>query len=105
MSYDVSLYLGGGNESACVFDRNHTSNTARMWREAGCDVAEFHGKSALEFGAYLSLAIDDIEFRPGHYEYWAPENGWGTVNTTLDFLRALRDACERYPNATVAVSR
>jgi hypothetical protein len=95
----------GGSGSVYCYDSNHTSNTAIMWRTAGCDIAAFHDKSAREFGAALSLAIDDIEFRPGYYAQWNPENGWGNVETTLDFLRGLRRACEAYPLAEVRVSR
>lgn len=105
MSYDVTLELDGGNESADVYWRNHTSNTAQMWREAGCDIAEFHGSDAHGFGIALSLAIADIEFRPGYYAQYEPDNGWGSIETTLEFLRGLQEACERFPVAVVRVSR
>lgn len=106
MSYDVSLMLnGGGTESAEVYWANHTSNTAIMWREAGCDIAEFHEAPASLFFPALALAVSDMEFRPGHYAQWNPPNGWGDVESTLGFLRGLRDACERFPLAKIRVSR
>lgn len=105
MSYDVYLEIDGGNESVEAYWRNHTSNTAQMWREAGCDIAEHHGSDAHGFGTALSLAIADIEFRPGHYAQYAPDNGWGSVESTLRFLCDLRAACERFPTAMVRVSR
>lgn len=105
MSYDVYLEIDGGNEYAEVYWRNHTSNTAAMWREAGCDIAEHHNGDAHGFGIALTFAIADIEYRPGHYAQWEPENRWGTVESTLGFLRDLQAACERYPSAVVRVCR
>ena len=106
MSYDVDLYADtGGPERVSVFERNHTSNTAVMWREAGCDLAEYNGRPAAELVAPLELAVADIEFRPGHYAQWNPPNGWGSVETTLEFLRDIRDGCLAHPQTTVRVSR
>lgn len=106
MSYDVYLEVdGGGPDSVEAYWRNHTSNTAVMWREAGCDVADFDGAEAWAFARSLGRAVRDIEERPDHYAKWNPSNGWGSVETTLAFLRDLLDACERFPKAKVRVSR
>lgn len=106
MSYDVYLEVdAGGPEPVKAYWRNHTSNTAVMWREAGCDIADFEGAGAGTFSVALASAIADIEARPDHYAQWNPENGWGSVETTLAFLRDLSDACENYPAAKVRVSR
>lgn len=106
MSYDVYLEVdAGGPEPVEAAWFNHTSNTAIMWREAGCDIADFEGADAKAFSIALTRAIADIEERPDHYAKWNPPNGWGSVETTLDFLRKLRDACEAYPLAKVSVSR
>ncbi|KQO98387.1 hypothetical protein [Leifsonia sp. Leaf264] len=106
MSYDVTLVA---ENSEGLFEdlywRNHTRNTSQMWRDAGCDIAEFHGKTAAEFAAALAPAIADIEARPEHHEQYVPDNKWGTVKTTLLFLHDLLDACNAHPDATVEVDR
>lgn len=106
MSYDVYLEIAtGADEFAEVYWRNHTSNTAIMWREAGCDIADFEGAKASDFAVSLARAIGNIEATPDHYARWNPPNGWGSVDTTLDFLRALQTACELHPSTIVRVSR
>ena len=106
MSYDVSLMqadaLGDEHE---VFWRNYTSNTAIMWREAGCDLAEFHDKPALVLAESLRPAVADMANRPSHYGQWDADNGWGNYAGTLAFLAEILDGCDRYPDARVDVCR
>jgi len=107
VSYDVYLEIStGGPSPKAVFDRNHTSNTASMWREAGCDIAEFDGRPAREFAVALAEAIQDISGNPDYWQrHHAPSNGWGTVDTTLRFLSDLLVGCTLHPDTTVRVSR
>lgn len=106
MSYDVSLEVdAGGPDPVLAADFNHTSNTAGMWREAGCDIAAFDGKPATEFATALWTAITDMSARPGHYRQQDPPNGWGSSETCLEFLQNLHRACVAYPLATVRVCR
>lgn len=106
MSYDVSLYIDDAKgDRHCVVDVNHTSNTARMWREAGCDLAEFHMKTGAELAAALGPALFEMRVRPTHFSQWNPENGWGSYSTTMAFLEQLLDGALRWPNAVVHVSR
>lgn len=106
MSYDVYLEVdAGGPEPVEAMWVNHTSNTAVMWREAGCNLAECDGRPAAQVAEGLAVAIADIEARREHYAQWNPPNGWGSVDTTLDFLRGLLDGCQRYPRSTMRVSR
>lgn len=106
MSYDVYLVVQTGPAaSAVVFESNHTSNTSPMWRAAGCDLAEAHGKTAPELAAQLTRAVADMESRPEHYRPMNPANGWGSYDTALTFLRELLAACELHTFARVEVSR
>lgn len=114
MSYDVSLRLGpqepcptcghsamsSGKE---VFTINHTSNTSRMWKYAGCDLRAFHGKTAAELAPSLVLAIAIIKNDLEGYREYEPENKWGTVESTLGFLKHILVACVQHPNAVVVV--
>ncbi len=106
MSYDVHLEVdAGGPETVECYWRNHTSNTSRMWRDAGADIAEMYGKPAGECARALASAADRIETHPDLYSPMESPNGWGTRESTVLFLRDLADACERFPKATVRVSR
>jgi len=107
MSYDVYLELDDKTETdnEFVWERNHTSNTARMWRTAGCDIAEFDGKPASELGPAAARAIAAIVTEPEKYRPMEPANGWGSVPSTVHFLTAIWEACAEHPEATVRVSR
>ena len=114
MSYDVDLHIGpqtpcpmcghSAQESGKeVFSRNHTSNTAEMWRKAGCDLAAYDGKLAHELAAALESAIVEIASHPDTYREFEPANGWGNMDTTLAFLRAIHSACLEFPSAVASV--
>lgn len=87
-----------------VLEVNYTSNTAPMWRDGGCDLREFDGKSASELLPAVNRAIVDMLARPAHHKQYEPENGWGSYDGTLKFLRQIRAACESDPDAKVRVS-
>lgn len=106
MSYDVYLAIDtGGDEPVDVFDRNHTSNTSNMWRKAGCDIAEFDGKTAPVFEEALRPAIAEILANRHEYTEFEPSNGWGDIDSTVRFLTDLANACAAHPKTIVRVSR
>lgn len=114
MSYDVTFRIGpqipcpacghsalkSGEE---LFSANHTSNTSRMWRMAGCDLIKFHGKRAHELTTCLRDAIQVIATNQEEYKLLEPENGWGTVLSTLKFLKSVCTACDMYPDAVLEI--
>ena len=104
MSYDVTLTTRtvDGVETV-VFDRNHTSNTARMWREAGCDLAEFVGATAVELRDALAPAIAQMKADPGRFLAMEPANKWGSYESCREFLEDIYVACATHPSATVEV--
>lgn len=109
MSYDITLTLitndfVGNQVETEVFWRNHTSNTAAMWREAGVDFHNYHGRPASEMVSVLDSAVTHITEHTFHYRNFEPGNGWGTVESTVSFLRAVLDASYKYPTAIVDVS-
>jgi len=106
VSIDVTLTIStGGPESVSIFERDHTSNTSGMWKNAGCDLREFDGHPAKELAAPLAIAMSEIARNPDYWQRtYGPANGWGDVRTTLDFLRDLLVGCTLHPDATVRVS-
>lgn len=106
MSYDIYLEIDtGGPEPVAVFDWNFTSNVAPMWRAAGADLAEFHGKQANECDQVLTEAIIEMETNSARYEAMDSPNGWGTYEHLMPRLRVLLRAFRRHPKTTIRVSR
>jgi len=107
MSYDIWLKADlGGSESATVWDGwNYTSNCGPMWRAAGADLAEFHGKYAGDCAPILRAAIERLESEPATFRAMNPPNGWGSYETLLPALVRLADAFDAAPKAIVEVWR
>ncbi len=107
MSYDVWLVIdtGGPQPVEVTVGRNMTSNVGPMWRLAGADLAEFHGRIAGDVLPLLDAAITDMRSNPAKYRALNPANGWGNYERCLDFLRGLRADFENHPRAIVQVSR
>ena len=108
MSYDVSLAVDtGGDEPAVVGDLywNYTSNCAPMWRKAGADLADFHGKLAGECLPALESAVAAMCAAPAVYKDMDPASGWGSYDTLLPRLVELAAEFRAHPKAIVQVSR
>lgn len=110
MSYDVWLVvkdpesdqeLTVGHDSGI----NHTSNTGAMIAEAcGRGVADWNGLRASVVAALCVRAIRELDQMPAYYRRHEPENKWGTLESTREFLSTIRDECVLAPAATVRVS-
>lgn len=123
MSYDVGLYRptthacpSCGHEHATgVADRdrlfwtNYTSNCGPMWREAGLNLHEWaYDKNGIRTAATLieplRAAIRNLEADPAKFKAMNPDNGWGSYETVVPWLRGILRACEEHPDARVYVS-
>lgn len=109
MSYDVSLMVNTGTTNEPnwheVFWWNYTTNCARMWREAGAELAEMHGKPTSECAPVLAAAIEKMKADPDTYKAMDPPNGWGSYDSLLPKLAELHNAMIQHPTTTVEVSR
>lgn len=93
-----------------VFDANITHNLAEMantagiynhlWRpdEIGINTAN-ELVEPLKSG--LKLLLDD----PEKFKQFNPENGWGSYDGLVNFVKKYIEACEARPNAKILVSR
>jgi hypothetical protein len=106
VSYDVWLEIDTGGPEPAEVGRSHnmTSNVAPMWRHAGCDLAEAHGRTAGEMLPTLTAAIEKMRAEPAVYRAMNPPNGWGSYENCLAFLERLRADWAAHPKATIAVS-
>lgn len=111
MSIDISLYLpvntGKDVIEWCCFDTNMTHNLAGMWRKAGCYDALYmsDGLRADRVTDAIREAVARMEASPITYEALNAENGWGTYEQALPWLRSVLAAFEEYPAAIIHVSK
>lgn len=107
MSLDVYLI---DPEEGCVFEYNCTHNLNKMaaeveiykeiWRpeEINC----FYAK---DVSPALSKALIELCSYPDCYKRFNPENGWGTYEGLVKFIAKYLDACLKFPEAKIEVSR
>jgi len=108
MSYDVRLKakLEGCDSWVHVGDGwiNHTSNTSEMIKEVcGSRPSAWDGKRSADILPILKQGVERLKTHEEEYRCFQPENGWGTVETTIDFLSQIISNCEKYPTAIIEV--
>lgn len=112
MSLDVTLYVSvdtGGvePETITLFTANYTHNCGNMARAAGVynhvwrpdeldDV-----RVAGDLIDPLRAGIKTMENDPARFVALNPENGWGSYETFLPWLREYLAACVEHPKAMV----
>ena len=108
MSYDVSFKakLEGADQWVYVGDDwiNHTSNTAAMIKEVcGSYPSEWNGKRCADMYPVLMQGASLLVRYPQRYRQFEPDNHWGTVGTTAEFLMKIADNCDNFPTAIIEV--
>ena len=97
-------------ETACVFDANITHNLNKMADEAGIYEAcwrpeEIGATKASDIIPILEKGFEDMKARPEHFKKFDSENGWGTYKDFLPWVKSYLNACMKYPDAIIEVSR
>lgn len=106
MSLDV--YLKYGEDEVFSFNITHNVNVIAM--EAGCymplwrpeEIGIIKAKDLIE---PLQSGLDILISDPEKYEQLNPKNGWGSYGSLLVFMAHYLQACKRFPEADVFVSR
>lgn len=110
MSLDFYLqYRIDGNEIE-VFDRNITHNLTTMADKAGIYYAlwrpeEKGWKFAKDVVPALEKGLKKLKAKPKYFEKFNAENGWGLYEHFVPFVEEVLEACKKYPNADIYVSR
>lgn len=80
---------------------NYTYNVGPMWRLVfpGEGLVEIDGMTGAESLAKLDKAISAMEMDPATFAALNPENGWGSFETFLPWLKQLRSAAAENPTA------
>lgn len=113
MSYDVYLQIHTGKEDHTVVDcGNYTGNVGNMYREAfpanpmgqRPGIHYIHSIKADMASGLLQMAISAMVDSPAIYKAMNPDNGWGSYEGALQFLKDILQACEDHPACTVYLS-
>lgn len=93
-----------------VYERNITHNLNKMADAAGIyehlwRPDEIGITTARELIAPLRTGLELLRSDPERFKAFNPSNGWGDYEGLVDFVQSYVSACEKYPLATVRVSR
>ena len=110
LDFDLYIYDASSNEEVRVFESNITHNLTTMAATAGIYTAlwrpdENGFTNAVMLVPVLCAGLKRLEDNPETYMIYNAENGWGTYENLLDFTRRVKEACQKYPNARIEVSR
>jgi hypothetical protein len=117
MSLDITLYYPVVTDDPDdykheVWERNITHNLGELasalgvyeiiWRpdETNGVIAKAH-----DMIWSLVVAIEILTNENSNFRKHEPENGWGTIDGFIRFMREYLAACRKYPNALIEVSR
>lgn len=100
----------GSTFGECVFEWNITHNLGAMAREAGVYAAlwrpdENSMRTAADIIAPLEAGLALLLAESDRFEAMNPENGWGSYDGLVGFVRRYLDACRKNPDCIIRVSR
>lgn len=106
MSLGVDLMQDGES----IFEANITHNLGKMASACGVYYAcwrpeEINCTKAKHILPMLKDGISNLEEHPSFYKTFDSPNGWGKYVNFLPWLKKYAEACEKYPEAEISVSR
>ena len=110
MSLNFYLKYKKDNQDIQVFDINITHNLTEMAEKAGIYYAlwrpeEINCKYAKDIVAILEKGLEKLINKPNYYKKFDAKNGWGTYKHFVPFIEQCLEACKKYPNTKINVSR
>lgn len=93
----LGIYLDCPCCGSKAWEASPTYNLGPMWREAGCDMGEWEGKTGEEVGPMLKAAIEAMRADPERFKRLNPENGWGDYDGLLDVFETFAAAVTQHP--------
>ena len=83
-----------GHEQGSDFELNITYNVGNMLRRAGIHPKVLNGMKVEKALPIVKNGYAIMYDNPDYFRQFRPDNGWGTVKSTLDALRDLLNALE-----------
>jgi len=115
MSLDVYLSMPSSDPDSCddpdeVYSDNITHNLNEMAAEAGIYKALWYPEevgitTAKQLIEPLSKGLELMKREPERFIALNPLNGWGSYDIFVPWIERYLNACRKYPNAIVEVSR
>jgi len=110
MSLDFSLDYKKDNNDIEVFSANITHNLGTMADKAGIYYAlwrpeEIKAKKAKDVVEILEKGLKKLKAKPAYYKKFNSSNGWGMYKHFVPFVEEILEACKKYPNAKIYISR
>ena len=107
MSLDITLLKTMPTE---VYEANITHNLGDMAEAAGIykhlwRPDEIGKTKAGELIPHLEKGLEYLETNPDYCKTFNPENGWGTYEVLVDFVKEYLTACKANPDADIKISR
>jgi hypothetical protein len=98
------------DEAETLFDKGITHNLNTMAREANIYEAlwrpeEINISIAKELIPILEKGLEKLLKDKDHLKTFNPENGWGSYEGLVNFVREYLTACKEFPEATIVISR
>jgi len=89
-----------------VVSENITHNVNKMWMKAGIydDLYGSGGKKVSDVLFKLERGLVYMIDNPEIFIPLNPENGWGSYDGTVSWLRNLISELKQYPNGTIEIS-
>lgn len=90
-----------------LFWKNYTHNVTPMWHKAKIydELYNSDGKHPKEIMEKLRLGLKDMQDNRKEYKILDPDNGWGDCDSAMAFLSDIIDACSRFPEGTIHISK
>lgn len=110
MSLDFYLHYEIDGNEISVFDVNITHNLGKMAAKVGIYEAlwrpeEIKAKRAKDIISLLEEGLKKLKKRPKFFQKFNAPNGWGMYEHFVPFVEEVLEACKKYPNAKINVSR
>ena len=98
------------DETEELFWANITHNLGDMAAAAGIYEAlwrpnEINAIEAKDIIEIVEKGLTDMKARPEYYKKFNAPNGWGTYKNFVPWVEKYLDACKKYPDAIITVSR
>jgi hypothetical protein len=107
MSLTFHLYDGEKSGADELFSNNITHNLVPMWQKAGVYDALYNsdGKRAREISNALIYGHAEMITSRKEFEKLNSPNGWGKYENAIRFLHDAMEACLKYPEAIIRISK
>lgn len=97
-------------ENDIVYETNITHNLGKMAIDAGIYEAlwrpeEINKTKAGELIEILKAGLANLKSTPEYFKQFNPSNGWGDYDIFVRFVEDYLNACKKYPNAIIEISR